>query len=487
MSELSISNVIRVTVQGVQRGVSAKNINEVALFTPELPNNTEPYMIVIDPSDVVKAYGTDSLTSKMAQQVFAQNSNLNTGKGYLVVIPMKNATNAVAAKFTSASISDVSSFASVIDGTLKITVNGEMVELSGLNFTNATTVNDIANILSSATNKCFIRAEGSQIVFESKKFGTTSSIVLSSGDSGTDLSSADYLNVESGSTVSGANATGETLSQAINRTKDMVRYTGVMTAQYVEDDIISAASLVASASDLILVNVWYSVEDILGICAEIKEASQNQTRCLVYASGHEQAKLMMAAYVGRAFSVNFSGSATSQTMNLKTLENVLPDSGISQTDYTNAKASGVDLYVSYEGDAGVLSSGGNGYFDVVYENLALKFAAQAQMYNALKTSGTKVPQTEAGMAILRNALGQVFEQFVRNGVIAAGKWNSPQTFGDPEVFRNNIANQGWYIYSMPIAQQLQSEREQRIAPMIQGACKRAGAIHEADILILVEE
>ena len=91
------------------------------------------------------------------------------------------------------------------------------------------------------------------------------------------------------------------------------------------------------------------------------------------------------------------------------------------------------------------------------------------------------------MAALTNGMAQVFIQFVRNGTIAPGTWNSSQTFGDPETFRQNIANQGWYIYHTPIAEQAQSEREQRIAPMIQGACKRAGAIHEADVLILVEE
>ena len=145
------------------------------------------------------------------------------------------------------------------------------------------------------------------------------------------------------------------------------------------------------------------------------------------------------------------------------------------------------MYVSYEGDPSVVSNGANEYFDVVYENMALKFYAQNNMYNALKTVGTKLPQTEAGVTVLKNALGQTFRQFVRNGVIAPGKWNSAQTFGDPEVFRANIQDQGWYIYSIPIALQSQSERESRVAPYIQGACKRSGAIHEADVLILVEE
>ncbi len=486
MSELSISNVIRVTVQGVQRGISVKNINEVALFTPEQPNSVAPYLICIDPSDVVKAYGTDSLTAKMAQNIFAQNANLNTGKGYLVVIPMKNAVSAKAASFKTVAI-DLSKLKEVEDGSLKITTAGVAYDLSGLNFTNCANLNDVATVISNQITACNITVDGTSLVFGAQTLGTTSSIVLSNGTGGTDVSGENYLNVADGTTTNGTTSSGEKLEEAIERTKDQVRYTGILTALYMEDSAVESASAAVNTGDFIWVNVWYSASDISGMCKTIKEASQQQTRCLVYTGGFEKAKLMMAAYAGRAFSVNFSGSQTSQTMNLKTLVNVTPDAGIDQTSYTSAKEYGVDLYVSYEGDPAVLSSGGNGYFDTVYENMALKFAMQAGLYNVLKTVGTKVPQTESGMSALTNGMAQVFIQFVRNGVLAPGKWNSSQTFGDPETFRQNISNQGWYIYHTPIAGQAQSEREQRIAPVIQGAGKRAGAIHEADVLILIEE
>lgn len=487
MTELPISNVIRVTVQGVQRSKGVKNINEVALFTNEPSNSMEPYMIAIDPSSVVKAYGTNSLTARMAQNVFAQNANLNTGRGYLVVIPMQNAVNATAASFSTPALTDIMAFKTVNDGSLKITTNGSAYEAKNMNFTNVATIADVASILQENFSDLTISVNGSSIVFQAKTLGDTSSVVLSSGTGGTDISGADYLDVSTGTTTAGTNSSGETLQEAIERTMPLVRYTGVMETVFREDSAITPTSAYINSNDLIWMNVWYSASAIKGACTTIQQAGQTQTRCLVYTNGFEDAKLMMAAYTGRAFSVNFSGSQTSQTMNLKTLVNVLPDNGIDQTAYTNAKAAGVDLYVSYEGDPGVLSSGGNSYFDTVYENMALKFHAQIGLYNALKTTGTKIPQTESGMASLRGALSQVFIQFVRNGVLAPGTWNSSQTFGDPETFRQNIENQGWYVYSMPIALQEQSEREQRIAPMIQGACKRAGAIHEADVLILVEE
>ena len=488
MNTFSLSNVIRVTVQGVERSLAVKNVNEVALFTNETPNNNNDFMITIDPSDIVAAYGTSSLTAKMAQNVFAQNANVNTGRGYLVVIPMKGATSATPTTFTTGSLtSKIDAFKAITDGSLTITVDGTAYSLSGLNFSAISTVNDIATVLKNATSGCWISVSAGALVFTSKKVGSASTVVLSSGVGGTDISATSYLAVASGTTATGTDSSGETLGAAIERTKGLVSYTGVMTTVSLEDTAVATASTAVNAGDFIWVHPFTSVNDISGIISTVKNAGQKQTRCLLYTNGIEDAKLMCAAYTGRAFSVNFSGSFTSQTMNLKTLVNVLPDTGLTQTDYTNAKAAGADLYVNYQGANGVLSSGGNSYFDVVYENLALKYAAQYGLFNALKTTGTKIPQTETGMSVLRDALAQVFIQFVRNGVVAPGAWNSAQTFGDPETFRKNIAEVGWYIYSLPITQQAQSEREQRIAPVIQGACKRAGAIHEADILIVVEE
>lgn len=487
MSELSISNVIRVTVQGVQRSRTPKNVNDVALFTPEIANNLSEYMYVIDPNDVATAFGTNSLTYKMALNVFAQDANVLSGRGGLVIIPMQNATNATPASFATATISDLTAFKLVNNGTLVITENDNEIELTDLNFTKCNTLADIAKVLQNATSAVDISVATGKIVFTSKKLGASTSVVLSSGDSGTDITGSGYLNVAGGSNTAGADATGETLAEAITRTYGKIAYTGVMCAKYMADDEITAANTVVSANDLIFVNVWYSAADILGACNTIKNANQHKVRCLVYTNGYESAKLMMAAYVGRAFSENFEGSDVSQTMNLKTLVNVEPDLNLTQTDYNNAEDAGVDLYISYEGDPSVKSNGANSYFDVVYENMALKFYVQMGLYNALKATGTKIPQTEAGVTVLKNAMGNVFKQFVRNGIIAPGKWNSAQTFGDPETFRANISNQGWYVYSMPIAEQSQAQREARIAPYIQGACKRAGAIHEADVLVVVEE
>jgi hypothetical protein len=72
-------------------------------------------------------------------------------------------------------------------------------------------------------------------------------------------------------------------------------------------------------------------------------------------------------------------------------------------------------------------------------------------------------------------------------MLSAGlTWNSAETFGNPEDLRRNITDVGYYIYSQPIAQQLQAQREARIAPLVQIAIKLAGAIHSSDVLVVIQ-
>ena len=90
------------------------------------------------------------------------------------------------------------------------------------------------------------------------------------------------------------------------------------------------------------------------------------------------------------------------------------------------------------------------------------------------------------MTGLKNAYLQVCEKAVRNGNIAAGTWNNSIPFGDPEDFARNIEEKGYYIYSIPISQQSQTEREQRKAPVVQIALKRSGAFHFSEVIVNIQ-
>ncbi|MBQ4178704.1 MAG: DUF3383 family protein, partial [Elusimicrobia bacterium] len=195
--------------------------------------------------------------------------------------------------------------------------------------------------------------------------------------------------------------------------------------------------------------------------------------------------IMMAAYASKAMSTVFEASLTTQTMHLKPLAGVLPDPVITETILSKCKTAGVDTYVSIEGVACVFSTGTNGFFDGVFNELWFVNAIQTAGFNYLRQTNTKIPQTEAGMTGLKNAYAQVCVRGVNNGFIAPGTWNSSDVFGNPDLFKRNIEVSGFYVYSTPVAQQSKADREARKAPLVQIAVKTAGAIHSTNVMIYV--
>ena len=54
-----------------------------------------------------------------------------------------------------------------------------------------------------------------------------------------------------------------------------------------------------------------------------------------------------------------------------------------------------------------------------------------------------------------------------------------------ERILKNIKEKGYYVYSLPISEQSQPDREARKAPLIQIAIKSAGAIHSSDEIVTI--
>jgi hypothetical protein len=491
---LPLSNVINVTVTPTPSGLSTPNVNSLAIFTTEAPtNNFAAYGVYLNPQQVITDYGTNSVTAAMANDVFAQTPNILSGGGQLVIIPLQAAVSATSGNFNTADISaNLASFIAVTHGQFKVTINGTAYNIGGtgagtISFANCATFADIAAVLQPLIEDAIVTSTATGLVITSKKVGTASTVTVGSviGGTGTDLSAAGYINQAGGTSNAGAAATGETIAQAITRLTGQVFYAAAMTNLLFDDTVAAALATTVQALDLIFVHHFSSIQDIAGIISTVTLASDNKFRAILYTISQAAANLCKAAYSGRNFSVDFTGSKTSQTMNLKSLANITPDTGISQTNLNAALAAGADVYVNISGVPVVLTSGANEFTDMPYSDLALKFALQTAGFNYLRTTETKVPQTEAGMNGLKDAYIQVMDQFVENGCLAPGTWTSASTFGDPQIFKNNILNNGYYVYSQPIGLQNSSDRANRKAPLCQIAAKRAGAIDTSNVLVLV--
>jgi hypothetical protein len=86
---------------------------------------------------------------------------------------------------------------------------------------------------------------------------------------------------------------------------------------------------------------------------------------------------------------------------------------------------------------------------------------------------------------LKGVYRAVLNQGVTNGVLAPGAWNSPVTFGNPQLLLQSVASIGYYVYSQKISAQAQAARAARQAPLVQIAVKMAGAIHSSNVIVNV--
>lgn len=287
-------------------------------------------------------------------------------------------------------------------------------------------------------------------------------------------------------------AVNETLSAAITRLADEIYFEGILTTRAVSDAEASAAStLVQSMKNRIYALPQSTTSALAGIFSTV-ELNTN-TKCLLYTKGEDateaalNARLFAAAYLSKGLSVNYNGSNTTITMNLKDLAGIEADTNISETILANCEAAGCDCYPSIEGLAKVMSfSQGGKYFDEVANQIWLVNTIQRNVFNVLAQTGTKIAQTDPALEIISKAIRGVCTQAVTNGMCAPGVWNSSDYFGDRDDFIRNISEFGFYIYHQSVTQQSQTDRQARKAPLFQIAVKEAGAVHSGNILIYIE-
>lgn len=192
----------------------------------------------------------------------------------------------------------------------------------------------------------------------------------------------------------------------------------------------------------------------------------------------------IASLFGRALSVDFTQANSTITLMYKQEPGISPEL-LSQSQASTLQAKHCNVFVQYVNDTSIIQYGvvASGQFiDTIQGVDWIQNAIQTALYNVLFTTTTKVPQTDAGVTQLTNAIAQVCSQAVNNGFVAPGIWNGTP-FGN--LAQGQYLKNGFYIYAQPIALQSQADRSTRVAPPIQVAVKLAGAIQSVDVLVNV--
>jgi hypothetical protein len=501
--EVDLGKIINVTLLSTPVGMSDFNVNTLGLLTSEAPAEAfeDGYKVYSSPDGVAADFGTDSETYAQAVAIFSQAPNILSGNGYLVIVPLETIADPTSGTMTTGAPGDVAKFKPITTGAFKVSVDGASHEISGsggLDFSSCEDMDDVALVINAGLT-------GSTCVYDANANGNLGGFLFTSASTGAssaiskltaptseglvDIGGASYINGAGNVMIidGQAGSTTENPIAAIQRTKQDVFYFGVLCAATLS--VTTALNLAGymQTQDKLLFIGRNSSSDIDDIFKPIQEGTLTHTRGFYYTIGAEEARVAVAAYASRLMGINFNGSLTMCTMNLKTLAGVTPDpDAASDNVLLDAETYGFDVYVSIAGTSACLSYGANDYSDQIYAQLWLKLALQVAGFNYLATTNTKIPQTEPGMTGLKGSYAAVCRQGLANGYLASGlTWTSPTTFGNPDDLRRNITDTGYYIYSQPIATQSPTLRAARKAPLIQIAVKEAGAIHHSDVIVQV--
>lgn len=376
---------------------------------------------------------------------------------------------------------DIGKFTPLTEGAFDITIDGSVVNVTGVNLASEVNLNGVAaKVTAALQSKGTCTWNGQQFIISSATTGESSSVTAPTS---TTLSQA--LGIDTVATgVAGAKA--ETLEEAFLALMDSPSwYSAILAADAEEDDILSVAALIEAAapSRVLAITVQDTQElvsgaDTLGF--KLSERSLQHT-LVVYSTSSAYAA---ASVVGRMSTVDFQGSNTTITLKFKQLPGISPE--YLTTSQANAlQEKHINVFAAYENDTSILQEGvmsGGWYIDERQGLDWLQNQVETDLWNLLYTSTTKVSQDERGATTIISTINGSLDIGVRNGLIAPGVWNG-DSFG--ALARGDTLSTGYYVYMVPLDEQSQADREARKAPPVQIAVKLAGAIHSIDVAITV--
>lgn len=496
----NISNVINVSLISGGALAVADNPNIVAIITDQQDgplSTANRFEIYSDAASVAEDFGSSSKMNDFATSFFATSPNPINAGGLLIAGYWRSDTEAVAATaavLKGAQLSEatvVAQLQAISTGTLDVTVDAVAKNLTALDFQSITTLAGAATVIDTTLTGATAAIVDQRLVITSATTGATSTITFGT-DPGTGVFIGDILAITSGSGATitqgaaAANLTLETKEAAITALLAAVKFRGAMFIDAPTDVEAKDLAEWGQANDVIQYDVFDTATNLdidpTNPVWDIKLAGLTNYRMLYSKAGNRK---MAASYMARAHTVNFNAENSALTMELKELSVDAED--YSQTEITAAKNVGLDIYTTIKLTPCILTSGANDFTDNRYNLLSYQDALQTDAYNLLKLTGTKIPQTLAGVNQLLDQVEKTTRQYTRAGVFAPGEWSSPDAFGDVKTFKQNIRDNGYYWIAGKLADQSQADRETRKSPVLQGAVKLSGAYHSIDLIVNVNK
>lgn len=483
---LSVSGIVRVSVNLNPLAAAVRAFGTLMIAgDSDIINGEERYREFLSYEGVLAAgFSADDPEALAAASYYSQVPQPAT---LMIGRWLRTATGAMnLGGILSASEQLMSNWTVISNGGLVIVIGGVTKTLTGLDFSLCANLNAVAAIIDAALSGGSCTWNGSYFQIVSDATGASSSVGYATTGAGTNLSP--LLKLTSGTSqglIAGFDA--ETPVQcATALALASPNWYGLMfsaSTQPSDSQNLAVSAFIEALSVVRIFGVTITNTNVLSANVEddlaslMKDAGYKRSFCQYSSDNY----YVVASFFGRGFTVDFTAQNTTITLMFKQEPGVVAEE-LDENQAAVLADKRCNVFVEYDNDTAILQHGvmsGDAFFDEIHGTDWLQNAIQTAAYNVLYLTG-KVPQTDAGVNQIVNAVAGVCGQAVLNGLVAPGVWSGP-SFGD--LKNGDFLNTGFYIYAQPVALQSQADRDARIAPPIQVAIKLAGAIQSVDILV----
>lgn len=485
---LPVSRLINVSINMSPLAAQGANLN-TALFLGASP--------VIDVNERVRSYGT---IDEVAADFGTVAPEYRAALLYFQQTPQpaqlligRWAKTATEGLLRGAALStaqrDLALWTAVTAGGFKIMVDGTEKTVAALNFSAATNLNGVASIIGAALTGASIVWNGTQFVVTSSTTGATSVVGFATAPaSGADISAMLGLTSGLASTpVAGQPAETPDTCVALYLDRFANQFLGVQFADTsLTNDQHEAIADLVEADQRHLYGATSQEPQVLDATSTTDLAARFKAKAYKYAfvQWSSTSPYAAASLFGRLLTTDFNANNTTITLMWKQEPGIVPEL-LSSTQANVLEDKRANVFVAYSNDTAIVQYGTTPagiFIDSVYNSIWFQNRIQTDVYNLLYQSPNKIPQTDAGNALIAATLAAACDAAVNNGYLAPGVWNSA---GFGALKQGDSLAKGYYIYTPPIALQSQADREARKSVPFQIAAKEAGAIHTVDILVNV--
>lgn len=397
----------------------------------------------------------------------------------------------------------LSAWSGITNGSLKVQVDaGAATNVTALNFSapNPANLNGVAAIIQAgiqalggvyAAVTCVWNSVYQRFVITSGTTGTSSTVgYLQAAGVGTDVSAMMMMLSTSAGVYQAPGLASETALAAVQLFDNDFggQWYHLFIPSAVDSDHTAIAPYVDGGTNLHFywINTQESAVLSPGDTTHIGYLLQQLTS--QHAAWQYSSQSLYAVWSAAAFfaGINWAGSNTAPSLMYKIEPGVAPET-LNETQANAIDAYNGNVLVTYANGKFIIEQGicpSGQFIDTIIGVDGLRGQMQVNLFNVLYTTPTKVPQTDAGVTTLETGCESACSQYVVNGLLAPGVWNSG---GFGQLQQGQFLDKGYYIYAAPIATQSPAARAARVSPPIQVAAKLAGAIDDVSVTIYVNQ